>query len=112
MWQGECRAFINEATLEILKTVWNDKGIGYTEIFEKRAIFYHMRPSITTGSEFEIERNNSRFPSRYSIGEAYYGFGGMDRSGRFLRSRTTIVYREVKFFTATMEKNPLYIRVS
>jgi hypothetical protein len=57
-----------------------------------------MRPSVTTSSEFEIERNSDRFPSRYLIREAYNGFGGMNRSARFSRSSTTIVYRELKFF--------------
>lgn len=99
------RAFIDKATLEILKIEWSEKGIGNREIFERRANLYHMRPSITVISEFEIEKNGIRFPSRHLIEELYYGLGGMDRSGRFLRSRTTIVYREFKFFMVTVEKS-------
>jgi hypothetical protein len=100
------RAFIDQTTLEILKIEWSEKRIGNYEVFEERAKRYAMRPLITVISEFEVEKNGIRFPSRHLIEESYYGAGGMERSGRFVRSRTTIVYRDFKFFTVTVEKGP------
>lgn len=100
------RAFIDKTTLEILKIEWSEKRIGNYEVFEERAKRYAMRPVITVTSEFEVEKNGIRFPSRHLIEESYYGAGGMEHSGRFVRSRTTIVYRDFRFFTVTVEKTP------
>jgi hypothetical protein len=57
-------------------------------------------------SEFEIGKNGLRFPTRHLIEEGYYGAGGRERSGRFLRSRTTVVCRDSRFFTVAIEKGP------
>jgi hypothetical protein len=40
-----------------------------------------------------------RFPSRFSIEEAYLDSGGK----KFVRSETTVVYRDFKFFTVEVE---------
>lgn len=98
------RSFIDVTTLEILKIEWSQERIGNYEVFEKRAKRYGMKPKITVTSEFEVEKNGIRFPSRHLIEEAYFGVGGMTNSGRFVRSKTTVIYREFRFFTVSVER--------
>ena len=99
------RAFIDKSTLDILKIEWSDQKIGNYEAFVKRGERYRMKPRISVTSEFEAEKNGIRFPTRHLIEEAYYGAAGMDSSGKFVRSRTTVLYRDFKFFTVSVERD-------
>lgn len=92
------RAFLDGDTLEILKVEWSERNIGNTEMFEERARRYRMKLKITVTSEFEVEKNGIRFPTRHMIEEAYIGGGG-----KFVRSRTTVSYRDFRFFTVSVE---------
>jgi hypothetical protein len=94
------RAFVDKNTLEILKIEWNDQRIGNFAMFERRGKRYGLRPQISVTSEFGIEKNGIRFPSRHFIEEAY-----LDQKGKkFIRSETSVVYRDFKFFTVSVEE--------
>jgi len=102
------RAFIDKATLDILKIEWSEQKIGNYEAFVKRGERYKMKPRISVTSEFEAEKNGIRFPTRHLIEEAYFGAAGMDSPGKFVRSRTTVLYRDFKFFTVSVERDSSY----
>jgi hypothetical protein len=78
----------------ILKIEWNPSSIdnyaGVTETAER----FRMTPRIVLTSEYGIEKNGIRFPSRYTVQETY-----ARGSRRFQRSETTVVYDQYKFFT-------------
>ncbi len=99
------RAFIDKATLDILKIEWSEQKIGNYEAFVKRGERYKMKPRISVTSEFEAEKNGIRFPTRHLIEEAYFGAAGMSSPSKFVRSRTTILYRDFKFFTVSVERD-------
>jgi len=78
----------------ILKIEWNPSSIdnyaGVTETAER----FRMTPRIVLTSEYGIEKNGIRFPSRYTVQETY-----ARGSRRFQRSETTVIYDQYKFFT-------------
>jgi hypothetical protein len=82
----------------ILKIEWDpssiDNFIGVTETAER----FRMNPRVVLTSEYGIEKNGIRFPSRYTVQETY-GRGVR----RFQRSETTVVYDQYKFFTVETE---------
>ena len=93
------RAFIDKTTLEILRVEWSEQRIGNYEVFEKRGERYGMKPHIRLASEFDVEKNGIRFPSRHSIEEAYINKKG----GKFVRSETSVAYTDFRFFTVETE---------
>ncbi len=101
------RAFIDKATLDILKIEWSEQKIGNYAAFEERAKRYRMKPRISVTSEFEIEKNGIRFPSRHLIEESYFGAADMTGAGKFIRSRTTVIYKNFRFFTVETDNQPV-----
>ena len=99
------RAFIDKATLDILKIEWSEQKIGNYEAFVKRGERYGMKPRISVTSEFEAEKNGIRFPTRHLIEEAYFGAAGMSSPSKFVRSRTIVLYKDFKFFTVSVERD-------
>ncbi len=53
------------------------------------------KPRITLRTEFSVEKNGIRFPSKLSLEEAYL----TERGRVFVRSETNVVYKDFKFFT-------------
>jgi hypothetical protein len=82
----------------ILKIEWDpssiDNFIGVTETAER----FRMNPRVVLTSEYGIEKNGIRFPSRYTVQETY-----ARGVRRFQRSETTVVYDQYKFFTVETE---------
>jgi hypothetical protein len=89
------KVWVEPQSGEILKIEWNDARIGRREIFEQRGERYKLKPRIRLRSEFSAERNGIRFPSRLWIEEAYLS----ERGRAFVRSETTVTYKDFKFFT-------------
>ncbi|HZX11385.1 MAG TPA: hypothetical protein VFG01_10620 [Acidobacteriota bacterium] len=89
------KIWVKECDFRILKIEWNQKAIGNIQIIEEIAKRYKAEPQITLISEFNIEKNGIRFPSRYFIEEAYVSKKGK----KFIRSETTVIYKDYKFFT-------------
>jgi len=93
------KAWVDSETSDILKIEWSEKRVGRYDIFERRGERYKRRPRLTIGSEFNAEKNGIRFPSSLFIEEAY-----INKRGRaFVRSETTVVYKNFKFFTVEVE---------
>ena len=89
------KAWIEPESGEIVKIEWSANRIGHYEIFEKRGEIFGLRPRLTLTSEFEIEKDGLRFPSRLIAEEAY-----LNARGRvFVRSTTAVTYKDFKFFT-------------
>ena len=93
------KAWIDAATGDILKIQWSEKRVNHYEITLKRAEQYNRKPRLTLRSDFQVEKNGIRFPSKLFIEEAYVSEGGLV----FVRSETTVTYKDFKFFTVATE---------
>ena len=93
------KAWIDPATFDILKIEWSEKGVRHYGVFEERGRKYGRTPRITLRSEFSVEKTGIRFPSKLFIEEAYLNGRGRD----FVRSETTVIYKDFKFFTVEVE---------
>jgi hypothetical protein len=93
------KVWLDKSRLDILKIEWSQKRIGNFQVFDERARRYKSEPRITLVSEFKVEKNGLRFPSRFFVEEAY-----VDENGKkFVHSATTVIYRDFKFFTVEVE---------
>jgi hypothetical protein len=79
----------------VLRIEWDPTTFGHFEEIQARAEAYKAVPEIRSYSEYAIEKNGLRFPSIDSTEEAYRGANGKV----FVRARTTVTYRDHKFFT-------------
>lgn len=93
------RIWVKEDDGSILKIVWDQESIGNYNNIEAWAKRYGAEPQITSLSEYGVEKNSLRFPSRDYTEEAYVKKDGK----KFVRAETTIVYRDYKFFTVETE---------
>ena len=93
------KAWVDVGTLDILKIEWSESRIGRYDIFERRGTLYERTPRLTVSSEFKAEKNGIRFPSSLSIEEAYLN----NRGRATIRSLTTVVYKDFRFFTVEVE---------
>ncbi len=93
------KAWIAVETGDILKIEWDEERIGRYEIFEERGKEFNRTPRIKVVSEFQAEKNGLRFPTQLYIEEAY-----LNKYGRaFIRSKTTVTYKDFRFFTVEVE---------
>jgi len=93
------KVWFDKNNLDILKIEWSQQRIGNFAIFESRGLRYKSEPCFTLCSEFKVEKNGIRFPSKFIIEEAY-----IDKKGKkFVRSETTVTYKDFKFFTVEVE---------
>jgi hypothetical protein len=92
---GYGRLWINEGDGSVLKIEWNPASVANVEVLEARAKSYQAHLSIALITEYGIEKNGLRFPSRDTSEEAYVSRDGK----KFVRSRTTVIYRDYRFFT-------------
>jgi len=90
------KIWIRKKDFAILKIEWEQESLENFEIIEKLAERLRATPLITVISEFGFEKNKIRFPNKYSVEEMYIH---LRRGGRrSLRSETTVVYDNYKFF--------------
>ncbi len=92
------KVWFNKNNFDILKIEWSPQRIGHYAVFERRGQSYNSKPCITLISEFQVTKNGIRFPSYFHIEEAY-----VKKNKKFIRSETTVVYRDFKFFTVEIE---------
>lgn len=84
----------------ILKIEWNPSSIGNYKGVEETAKRFDMTPDLLIISEYAFEKNGIRFPSRYTLKEAYR----RGKSGRrYQISEIDAVYDQYKFFTVETE---------
>jgi len=96
------RVWVRKDDFSILKIEWDQKHIKNFEKIEALAKKLNSRPHISQVSEYGFEKKGIRFPSRYNVRESYVDRRGMP----FLRSETTVIYKDYKFFT--VETNVKY----
>jgi hypothetical protein len=93
------RIWINEDDGSILKIVWDQTSLGNYEAIEEFAKSHDAEPQITAFSEYGLEKNGLRFPSRNYSEQAYVGSGGR----KIVNARISIIYKKYKFFTVETE---------
>jgi len=92
---GFGRIWIKEGDGSVLKIEWKPESLPDLENLKARAKKYQSEMSLTLITEYGFEKNGIRFPSRDTSEEAYVKPDGI----KFVRSRTSVVYRDYKFFT-------------
>ena len=92
---GYGRVWIKEADGSVLKIEWRPESIPGLEILQERAKRYHSELAVSLITEYDFEQNGIRFPSQDYSEEAYLKPDGK----KFIRSRTSVVYKDYKFFT-------------
>lgn len=94
------KAWVRKADFSILKIEWEQKSIENFKVSESIAKFFNAEPLISLVAIYGFEKNGIRFPSEFSIIEAYINKSTLNKS---VRSRTTISYDDYKFFTVETE---------
>jgi len=93
------RIWIKKADFNILKVEWNQKSVRSFDEVARIAEMYNAEPKIIIFTEFDFEKKGIRFPSKHVIIEMY-----VDKDGtEFIRSETTVIYKDYKFFTVETE---------
>jgi hypothetical protein len=93
------RIWIREDDFSILKIEWAPKSIKNYDLIEENARRLNAKPLIKFYSEYVFEKNGIRFPSKYSVTETYT----RQMRWKHTKSKTTVVYRDYKFFTVETE---------
>ncbi len=93
------RAWVRKNDFSILKIEWNSISMGNYKRIEESAKELEAEPKITFVSEYEYEKNNIRFPSKYFVKEVYTN----PIWGRFNKSEVEVIYKDYKFFTVETE---------
>lgn len=87
--------WLREKDAAILKIVWNVDSMARTAAIQATAKEFRGQPQILQVTEFGLEKNGVRFPTRFGIEEAYI----TKRGRKVVRSTMDAVYRDYKFFT-------------
>ncbi len=87
--------WLREKDAAILKIVWNVDSMARTAAIQATAKEFRGQPQILQVTEFGLEKNGVRFPTRFGIEEAYV----TKRGRKIVRSTMDAVYRDYKFFT-------------
>ncbi len=82
----------------VLKIEWTPASMGNYDKIEMFAQMFHAKPLIAFASEYAFEKNGLRFPSSYSVEEAY-----LAGERRLSLSKTDVVYKDYKFFQVQTE---------
>jgi hypothetical protein len=93
------RIWVRQDDFSIVKIEWEQESIQNYELIEEFAKKLNAKPELEFLAEYAFEKNGIRFPSKCTIIEAYRHKGG----GRYIRSKTTITYKDYKFFTVETE---------
>jgi len=88
------RIWVREDDASILKIAWDQTSVGNFEIIRKTAEDMNAEPRLTSVTEYGQEKNGLRFPSKDTTEEGYLKHGRVQ-----VRSLTTILYKDYKFFT-------------
>ena len=88
------RIWVGEDDASILKIAWDQTSVGNFEIIQETAKKMNAEPRLTSVTEYGQEKNGLRFPSKDTTEEGYLKHGRVQ-----VRSLTTILYKDYKFFT-------------
>jgi hypothetical protein len=94
------KIWINKDDFSIMKIEWDQASLKNLKAMEDIANQMDAKPLVSFSSEYGFEKNGIRFPSRFSINEAYIH---KRYRRRLLKSETTVTYDKYKFFTVDTE---------
>jgi hypothetical protein len=89
------RIWVLEEDAGIIKIEWNQTSVGNFQIIRETAEKLKAEPALVSITEYDVVKNGIRFPSRDTTEESYL----LKNNKKFVRSMTTIVYKDYKFFT-------------
>jgi hypothetical protein len=92
--------WINKDDFSIVKIEWDQASLKNLKAMENIADQMDAKPLVSFSSEYKFEKNGIRFPSRFSIQEAYIH---KRYRRRLLKSETTVIYDKYKFFMVDTE---------
>lgn len=95
------RIWVREDDASIVKIAWDQTSVGNFMMVQATAQELKAEPRLTSVTEYNLEKNGIRFPSKDTTEEAYL----LKNGKKFVRSLTTILYRDYKFFTVELEVN-------
>jgi hypothetical protein len=93
------KIWINENDFGVLKIEWAQESIGLYRDFEQRAKRKNAKPLITSVTEYGVEKNGIRFPSRFEYERALIKKNGK----KHVVSETIVRYKNYKFFTVEID---------
>jgi hypothetical protein len=93
------KIWIKEDDGSVLKIIWDQKSLRNFQQVEEWAKTINVEPQITAFSEYGVEKNGLRFPSRNYVEQAYIK---KDKK-KAVQAETSIVYKNYKFFTVETE---------
>lgn len=88
------RIWVAEDDASIRRIAWDQTSVGNFEIIQRTAKEMNAEPRLTSVTEYGQEKNGLRFPSKDTTEEGYIKHGRVQ-----VRSLTTILYKDYKFFT-------------
>jgi len=99
-WLMSGRVWVDENDYSVLRIEMDKKSITDDWRIYERAKMYESEPIVAMTCEYDIERNGVRFPSKFSIEEAYINKSG----ARFTRAKINVAYKNYKYFTVETEE--------
>ena len=88
----------------VLKIEWDERSMTTYEGVIKQAEAFRARPELKFTSEYKVEKNGIRFPSKYSVKENYVRPSefntGMEKMAK---SEIEVKYKDYKFFIVETE---------
>jgi hypothetical protein len=93
------KIWIKEDNGSVLKIVWDQRSLGNFQSVEEWAKAHDYEPQVTAYSEYGLEKNGLRFPSRNYTEIAYIN----KDHRKFVNAEISIVYKDYKFFTVETE---------
>ncbi len=93
------KIWVRQRDFHILKLEYNQETIDNYRMIEATAEKLKARPLVTLITEYGFEKKGIRFPSRYLQREEYINLRGV----HFVKSETTVNYRNYKYFTVETE---------
>jgi hypothetical protein len=95
------RIWVREDDASIVKIAWDQTSVGNFMMIQATAQKLKAEPRLTSVTEYTLEKNGIRFPSKDTTEEAYL----LKNGKKFVRSLTTILYKDYKFFTVEFKVN-------
>jgi hypothetical protein len=89
------RIWVLEEDASIVRIEWDQTSVGNFQVLRETAAMLKAEPALVSVTEYEVVKNGIRFPSRDTTEESYV----LKKDKKFVRSMTTILYKDYKFFT-------------
>jgi hypothetical protein len=93
------RIWVQEDDARIAKISWDQTSVGNFLKVQATAERLKAEPRLSSVTEYGLEKNGVHFPSKDTTEEAYL----LKNGKKFVRSLTTILYKDYKFFTVETE---------